>query len=90
MKSLFWKWLLGPIFYLSATLALHGPSAAGSIETACRAAVRAEMKGPNCRMSEISEISTGTFHPCAVLGGQLAAFNDKIAQCVARGGPGKR
>jgi hypothetical protein len=89
MKSLFLKWLLGPIFCMSATLALHGPLAAGSIEANCRSAVRAEMRGPNCKMSDIS--FQGNWHPCQISdNNQLTVYNDKVAQCVARGGPTKR
>jgi hypothetical protein len=41
----------GPALCLLAILALNGPLAAESIENQCRAAVRAELKEPNCRMA---------------------------------------
>jgi hypothetical protein len=78
---------LGVCFF--ATLIYSGPLAAGGIETQCRSAVRAEMKGPNCKMSDVSYI--GNWHPCGITdNAQITVYNDKVAQCVAHGGPGKR
>jgi hypothetical protein len=89
MKSTFVNCFLLLAVFCSATLFLSGPMAAGAIETKCRADVRAEMKGPNCRTSDVFAGSVGTFHPCVVRNSELTACQDKVAQCVARGGPGR-
>jgi hypothetical protein len=83
--------LVGLAVCFVATLAFSGPMVAGAIETQCRAAVRAEMKGPNCKVSDVSGGSTGTYSPCGITSnGEVAVYLDKISQCVARGGPAKR
>jgi hypothetical protein len=66
------------------------PSAAESIENQCRAAVRAELKGPNCRMANPRSNSL-QLDPCGIptTGSQMTLYTDKVIQCVARGGPGR-
>jgi hypothetical protein len=80
---------------------LNRPSAAGqldvevltpksSIESKCRSAVRAELKGPNCRQVYVYSAAGGSAHnPCIVDDWQQPYFVDKVLQCVARGGPGR-
>jgi hypothetical protein len=91
---------LGPAVFVLAFVILNGPSVAGpldvevlnshsSIESQCRGAVRAELKGdPNCRQV------VWVYHPydnpsCYVSRDQQSYYMDKVIQCVARGGPGR-
>jgi hypothetical protein len=78
----------GPALSLLAILALNGPGAAESIENQCRAAVRAELKGPNCRMANPRDNSLQV-DPCGIstTGSQMTLYTEKVVQCVARGGP---
>jgi hypothetical protein len=78
---------------LIATLAFHAGAAAETIENQCRIAVRVEMMGPDCRMSN-PKTSSGGFtagDPCYILGDtKTAHYIDRVIECVKRGGPGKR
>jgi hypothetical protein len=86
MTSTVTKFVLGPAVFSLATLALGGPIAADSIENQCRAAVRAELMGPQCRVVNPASASD----PCYVRNTNLSANCDnKVVQCVARGGPGR-
>jgi hypothetical protein len=90
MNLRFVNCLLGLAVCFFSTLIFSGPTTAGAIETQCRAAVRAEIKGPNCRVSDVSN-STGTYSACGITdNGQVALYLDKVSQCVAHGGPAKR
>jgi hypothetical protein len=84
------KFILGPVVFFFAILALSGPMAAESIENQCRAAVRAELKGPNCRMANPRSNSL-QIDPCGIptTGSQMTLYTDKVVQCVARDGPGR-
>ncbi len=90
---------LGPALFVSALLVLDGRSVAGpldvevltprsSIESRCRSAVRAELKGPGCRQVWVHDTDLGTVGPCYVPTYQQPYFIDKVIQCVAHGGPG--
>jgi hypothetical protein len=90
--------LLGPAVFVFAFVFLDGPSVAGpldvevltpqsSIESKCRSAVRAELKGPDCRQVWVHDTDLGTVGPCYVPTYQQPYFMDKVIQCVARGGP---
>jgi hypothetical protein len=91
---------LGPEIFVFALVILDGPSVAGpldvevltpqsSVESRCRAAVRAELKGPNCRQEVyVHNTDLGTVGPCYVPTYQQPYFMDKVIQCVAHGGPG--
>ena len=61
---------LGPAVFVLSFVILNGPSVAGpldvevltshsSIESKCRGAVRAELRGPNCRQSGVGISRTG-------------------------------
>jgi hypothetical protein len=88
---------LGPAVFVLAFVILNGPSVAGpldvevltsqsSIESKCRAAVRAELKGPNCR--QVVWVYHGP-DPCYFGTFEQPYYIDKVIQCVARGGPGR-
>jgi hypothetical protein len=86
MKSTVTKFILGLAVFSLATMALSGPIAADSIENQCRAAVRAELMGPACRVVNPASASD----PCYVRNTNLSAnYDNKVVQCVARGGPGR-
>ena len=73
-----------------AAVASSPAFAAGSVEDQCRAAVRAEMKGPNCRVVNPSS-KTLSGDPCgiATAGTETMTYTNKVIACVKRGGPGK-
>ena len=80
------KLVLGPAIVSLATFAFSAPVAAESVEQQCRAAVRAELMGPNCRV--VNPASSND--PCYVRNTNLSAnYDNKVVQCVARGGPGR-
>ena len=64
-----------------------GAAQAESLGVPCRAAVRAEIKGPNCRMwhpptiTDSCNMSTHT---------QIAYYDNKVLECASRGGPGRQ
>jgi hypothetical protein len=80
------KLVLGAAVLSLATLALGGPLAAESLENQCRAAVRAELMGPGCRVVNPASAND----PCYVRNTNLSAtYDNKVVQCVARGAPGR-
>jgi hypothetical protein len=53
----------------------------------CRAAVRAEMKGPDCRMA----IPPNPTSHCNIpTNAEVEVMDNKILECVKRGGPGRQ
>jgi hypothetical protein len=86
MRSLKYRlpWLM---VYVIAIAAFPGRLVAETAEKQCRAAVRAEMMGANCRTPD----PKSSADPCFIPGeSKLALYNERVVQCVARGGPGKR
>jgi hypothetical protein len=84
MKSMM---TLGSAAFSLAALTFGGPIAAQSVESECRAAVRAELMGPNCRVVNPSSSTD----PCYVRNTTLSAnYDNKVVQCVARGGPRRK
>jgi hypothetical protein len=84
MKSTL-KFILGSAVFLAISMP-GGPVAAQSVESQCRAAVRAELMGPNCRVVNPASAND----PCYVRNTNLSAnYDNKVVQCVARGGPGR-
>ena len=61
-----------------------GQARAESLGDQCRAAVRAELRGPDCRMS--------TPTPACNMSGQFDVpfFDGRVVECVKRGGPGRQ
>ena len=89
---------LGPAVFVLAFVILSGPSVAGtlnqelltsqsSMESRCRAAVRAELKGPSC--GQVVYVWHGPDDPCYFGTFQQPFYTDKVVQCVAHGGPGR-
>jgi hypothetical protein len=60
-----------------------------SIESKCRSAVRAELKGPKCRQVYVWANRARDPSSCAIEDHEQPFFIDKVIQCVARGGPGR-
>jgi hypothetical protein len=83
MKSTLMIYFLGLAICFFAVSVLNEPLAAESIENQCRASVRAEMAGANCR---IAEPNRSTSDPCRIPEGpKYNLYIDKVMQCVARG-----
>jgi hypothetical protein len=81
-----WRFILGPAICM-AFAALNGAALAESLGYQCRAAVRAEMKGPDCRMA----IPPNATSPCNVpSNAEVEIMDNKINECVKRGGPGRQ
>jgi hypothetical protein len=81
MKSLS---TLGSVISIMAFAALNTPALAESLEDQCRAATRAELKGPDCRMSMPTSA-------CNMPGQtDVPRFDGRVVECVKRGGPGRQ
>jgi hypothetical protein len=79
-------WIMG--FAALNTSALAEPKAkAESMGYQCRAAVRAETKGPDCRMA----IPPNPTSHCNIpTNADIEIMDNKINECVKRGGPGRQ
>jgi hypothetical protein len=92
MKSLS---ILGSAIWIMAfaaanTVALAEPKAnlqADSMGYQCRAAVRAEMKGPDCRMAMPPN---ATSHCNIPSNAEIETMDNKVLECARRGGPGRQ
>lgn len=60
---------------------------AGSLGYQCRAAVRAAMKGPDCRMAIPPN---ATSHCNIPSNADVEMMDNKVLECVRRGGPGRQ
>jgi hypothetical protein len=95
MKSFSTRSLIAGSAFCVAFAALNGaalaePKAsrqADSLGYLCRAAVRAEMKGPDCRMA-IPPNSTS--HCNIPSNAEVVLMDNKVNECVRRGGPGRQ
>ena len=77
-------WIMG--FAALNTSALAEPKAkAESMGYQCRAAVRAEMKGPDCRMAIPPNPTSHCNIPTQT---EVHFYDNKTLECVKRGGPG--
>jgi hypothetical protein len=71
-----------------AIAAWNGVAAqAESLGYQCRAAVRAEMKGPDCRMPIPPN---ATSHCNIPSNAEIEVMDNKVNECVKRGGPGRQ
>ena len=92
MKSLS---ILGSAIWIMAfaalnTTALAEPKAnlqAESMGYQCRAAVRAQMKGPDCRMAIPPN---PTSHRNIPSNADVEIMDNKVLECAKRGGPGRQ
>jgi hypothetical protein len=71
----------------TALAAPKGNLPAASMEYQCRAAVRAELKGPDCRMAIPPN---ATSHCNIPSNGEIELMDNKVNECVRRGGPGRQ
>ena len=88
MKSLS---ILGSAIWIMAFAALNttalAKAKAESIGYQCRAAVRAEMKGPDCRMA----IPPNPTSHCNIpSNAEVEIMDNKINECIKRGGLGRQ
>jgi hypothetical protein len=86
MKPLSTRTFIAGSAIFIAFAALNGAAAAGaeSLGDQCRAATRAELKGPDCRMATPTAA-------CAMPGqSDVPFFDGRVAECVKRGGPGRQ
>ena len=87
MKSLSTRsFITGSAIYM-AFAALNGAALAESLGYQCRAAVRAELKGPDCRMALPP---SPTSHCNVPSNAEVEVMDNKINECVKRGGPGRQ
>ena len=73
-----------------AFAALNGAAMAAQAESLgyqCRAAVRAELKGPDCRMALPP---SPTSHCNIPANADVEVMDNKVNECVRRGGPGRQ
>ena len=87
MKSLSTRTFIAGSAIWLAFAALNGAALAESLGYQCRAAVRAEMKGPDCRMA----IPPNPTSHCNIpTNAEVEVMDNKILECVKRGGPGRQ
>ncbi|MEH2614969.1 hypothetical protein V1293_007258 [Bradyrhizobium sp. AZCC 1693] len=84
MKSLSTRSFITGSAICMAFAALDGAALAESLGYQCRAAVRAEMKGPDCRMALPP---SPTSHCNIPANAEVEVMDNKINECVKRGGP---
>ena len=86
MKWTVTRLILGPVVFFLATLTLSRPIAAETTENQCRAAVRAELMGPQCRIANPDYDDRCYYHYPA----GMTHYVNKVIECINRGGPGRR
>jgi len=87
MKSLSTRSFITGSAICMAFAALNGAPLAESLGYQCRAAVRAELKGPDCRMALPP---SPTSHCNVPSNAEVEVMDNKINECVKRGGPGRQ
>ena len=87
MKSLSTRSFITGSAICMAFAALNGAALAESLGYQCRAAVRAELKGPDCRMALPP---SPTSHCNVPSNAEVEVIDNKINECVKRGGPGRQ
>jgi hypothetical protein len=87
MKSLSTRSFIAGSAICMAFATLNGAARAESLGYQCRAAVRAEMKGPDCRMALPPN---PTSHCNIPTNAEVEVMDNKINECVKRGGLGRR
>jgi hypothetical protein len=82
------RFVLGSAICTIAFSASYGTALAESLEVQCRAAVRAEIKGPNCRIWIVPNTDSG---PCNMSTmNDIPFYDNRVIECVKRGGPGRK
>jgi hypothetical protein len=91
MKSLSTRSFITGSAICMAFAALNGAALAEaraeSLGYQCRAAVRAEMKGPDCR---VAMPPNPTSHCNIPNNADIELMDNKVNECIKRGGPGRR
>jgi len=87
MKSLSTRSFITGSAICMAFAALNGAALTESLGYQCRAAVRAELKGPDCRMALPP---SPTSHCNVPSNAEVEVMDNKINECVKRGGPGRQ
>jgi hypothetical protein len=87
MKSLSTRSFIAGSAICMAFAALNGSALAESLAYQCRAAVRAEIKGPDCRMALPP---SPTSHCNIPNNADIELMDNKVNACVKRGGPGRQ
>ena len=87
MKSLSIRSFISGSAICVVLAALNGSALAESLGYQCRAAVRAEMKGPDCRMALPPN---PTSHCNIPNNADTELMDNKVNECVRRGGPGRQ
>jgi hypothetical protein len=79
--------MLSSTILVMAFAASTGAAIANSLEYQCRAAVRAEMRGPDCRLP----LPPNAGGHCNIpANADVELMDNKIHQCMKRGGPGRQ
>jgi hypothetical protein len=87
MKSLSTRsFVAGSAIWL-AFAAFNGAALAESLEVQCRAAARAELKGPDCRMVMPPNPASACNIPTQT---EVHIYDNKTLECLKRGGPGRQ
>jgi hypothetical protein len=86
MKSTATKLMLGPAVFSLMILAMSGPTAAETVENQCRASVRAELMGPQCRIANPDYDDRCYYHHAA----GMTNYVNKVMECIKARGPGRR
>ena len=87
MKSLPTRSFIAGSAICMAFAAWNAAARAESLEVQCRAAARAELKGPDCRMALPP---SPTSHCNIPTNADVEVMDNKINECVKRGGPGRQ
>jgi hypothetical protein len=83
--------ILGAAIWIMAFAALNitalAEARAESLEVQCRAAARAELKGPDCRMWMPPDPTSHCNIPTQT---EVHIYDNKTLECLKRGGPGRQ
>ena len=87
MKSLSTRSFIAGSAICMAFAAFNGAALAETLGYQCRAAVRAELRGPDCRMALPPN---PTSHCNVPSNAEVEIMDNKINECVKRGGPARQ
>jgi hypothetical protein len=87
VKSLSTRSFIAGSAICMAFAAFNGAALAESLGYQCRAAVRAELRGPDCR---VALPPSPTSHCNVPSNAEVEIMDNKINECVRRGGPGRQ
>jgi hypothetical protein len=87
MKSLSTRSFIAGSAICISFASLNGAALAESLEVQCRAAARAELKGPDCRMVMPPNPASSCNIPTQT---EVHIYDNKTLECLKRGGPGRQ